>query len=59
MFHCNISAFKPYENTDGDLNLGLVHPVAPVFNKNHKSLTFVHNLSCIVYSKDTISCEQR
>jgi hypothetical protein len=27
------------------LNLGLVHPVAPVFNENHKSIAFVRNLS--------------
>jgi hypothetical protein len=36
------------------------------FNENHKSITFVCNLSCLyctqitpVYNKDTISCEQR
>jgi hypothetical protein len=26
-------------------NLGLVHPVAPVFNENHKSIASVRNLS--------------
>jgi hypothetical protein len=26
-------------------NLGLLHPVAPVFNENHKSIPFVRNLS--------------
>jgi hypothetical protein len=26
-------------------NLSLVHPVAPVFNENHKSIAFVRNLS--------------
>jgi hypothetical protein len=29
------------------INLGLVHPVAPVFNENHKSIAFVRNLSCL------------
>jgi hypothetical protein len=28
-----------------ELNLGFVHPVAPVFNENHKSIVFVRNLS--------------
>jgi hypothetical protein len=28
-----------------ELNLGLVHPVAPVFNENQKSIAFVRNLS--------------
>jgi hypothetical protein len=32
-------------NQDLDLNLGLVHAVAPVFNENHKSIAFVRNLS--------------
>jgi hypothetical protein len=28
-------------------NLGLVHPVEPVFNENHKSIAFVRSLSCL------------
>jgi hypothetical protein len=32
-------------------NLGLVHPVALVFNENHKSITFVRNLSRLYYAQ--------
>jgi hypothetical protein len=32
-------------NEHNSLNLGLVHPVAPLFNENHKSIDFVSNLS--------------
>jgi hypothetical protein len=39
-------------------NLGLVHPVAPVFNENHKSIAFVRNLSCLYCTQyhNTICC---
>jgi hypothetical protein len=38
------------------LNLGLVHPVAPVFNENHKSIASVRSLSrlyCTQYNNHT------
>jgi hypothetical protein len=38
------------------LELGLVHPVAPVFNENHKSVTFVRNLSCIFCTQYHTAC---
>jgi hypothetical protein len=45
-----------YENRQlAYLNLGLVHPVAPVFNENHKSITFVCNLSCLYCTQTTLS----
>jgi hypothetical protein len=36
------------------LDLGLVHPVAPVFNENYKSITFVRNLSCLYCTQTTL-----
>jgi hypothetical protein len=40
--------------TTGYLNLGLVHPVEPVFNENHKSIAFVSNLSCLYCTQITL-----
>jgi hypothetical protein len=47
---------RAYQTIRENLNLGLVHPVAPVFNENHKSITFVRNLSCLYCTQYHTTC---
>jgi hypothetical protein len=61
-YECNTVTETYWAGWTLDLNLGLVHPVAPVFNEITSQFPLFATyrvLYYIVYSKDEISCEQR